>query len=233
MTALPEDDTAAIRSRVDTLLVQGKNVYQPLYNYPFEPAIGPLRPCEDRCRAVEAAMDGRVTGRRLWDAGCSLGYNTLYFVDRGMVGRGSDIDPRNVSLCQEIQRYTPGEATFVQEELSAETVAQIASGEYDYAFFFSLLHHIVQNKGLDYVQAMMRDLTERIPVLFVELALKSETPPPGYTWDAYLPEDELEIFATCGALDIQLVGHFATHVGPVERPLYRVSGKPGAGGGTP
>jgi hypothetical protein len=217
----------AIRTRIDNLLKKGKNVYQPLFNYPFETAIGPLRPCEDRCGAVHSAMDGDLQGKRLWDAGCSLGYNTLYFVNRGMVGRGSDIDPRNVAICQEIQRYTPGDATFVQEDLSAETVAHIAPGEYDYAFFFSLLHHIVQNKGLEYVQSMMQVLTERIPVLFVELALKSEIPPPGYTWDAHLPEDELAIFQTCGPLDIQIVGHFATHVGPIARPLYRVTNSSG------
>ncbi|WP_116597742.1 class I SAM-dependent methyltransferase [Primorskyibacter marinus] len=217
------------QARVDALLVQGKNVYQPLYNYPHKPAIGPLRPCLDRCRAVEAAMRDNIEGRKLWDAGCSLGYNTLYFVDRGMIGHGTDIDPRNVSLCQEIQRYTPGSATFAQEELSAETCAQIAPGDFDYAFFFSILHHIVQNKGLKHVQGMMQMLTERIPVLFVELALKSEIPPPGYTWDTYLPDEELAIFETCGALDIQLIGHFVTHVGPLPRPLYRVSRKNGGG----
>lgn len=220
------DDTAH-RARIDSLLLQGKNVYQPLYNYPFETSIPPLRPCEDRCRAVEAAMEGNIRGRKLWDAGCSLGYNTLYFVDRGISARGTDIDPRNVSICEEIKRHTPGEASFAREELSAEIVEALAPGTYDYAFFFSLLHHIVQNRGLEHVQGMMKALTERIPVLFVELALKSETPPPGYSWDAHLPEDELAIFDSCEPLDIRLVGHFATHVGPVERPLYRVSRKAG------
>ena len=226
MNDAKDDADKALRDRVDKLLAQGKNVYQPLYNYPFKQAIRPLRACEDRCRAVEAAMDGDIRGRRLWDAGCSLGYNTLYFVDRGMVGHGTDIDPRNVSLCREIQRFTPGEATFEQAELTPEAVAEIAPGDFDYAFFFSLLHHIVQSKGLDHVQAMMRALTERIPVLFVELALRSETPLPGYDWEGHLPDDELTLFTTCDKLDITLVGRFPTHVCPVPRPLYRVSRTP-------
>jgi hypothetical protein len=220
-----DDDIATVRNRVEALLRQGRNVYQPLYNVPFVPSIAPLRPCVDRCRAVEAAMGGQTTGRRLWDAGCSLGYNTLYFVDRGMVGHGTDIDPRNVAICQEVRRFTPGTATFALAELSSDAVEALAPGDYDVMFIFNVLHHIVERRGLDHVQGMMRILTERVPVLFVELALRSETPPPGYSWAGHLPEDELAIFGTSGALDIDLVGRFPTHVGPVLRPLYRVAAR--------
>lgn len=217
------DDDLAHRQRIDALLRQGKNVYQPLYNYPHAQPIAPLRPCSDRCRAVEASMNGAIAGRRLWDVGCSLGYNSLYFVDRGMVGHGIDIDARNIAICREISRWTTGEARFAEGELSLETVAAIAPGSYDYAFFFSMLHHVTEARGLTYVQALMRAVTERIPVLYVELALGSEAPPPGYDWARHLPEDELAIFASCDGLTFDLVGHFPTHVGPVTRPLYRVS----------
>lgn len=217
------DDELAHRQRIDALLRQGKNVYQPLYNYPHEPAIAPLRPCADRCRAVEISMGGAIPGRRLWDVGCSLGYNTLYFVDRGMVGHGIDIDARNVAICREISRWTEGEARFTQGELGHETVAAIAPDSYDYAFFFSMLHHVTEARGLPYVQALMRAVTERIPVLYVELALGAETPPPGYAWARHLPEGELSIFATCDEMSFDLIGRFPTHIGPVTRPLYRVS----------
>lgn len=220
---LTADTDADIQSRVDALLRQGKNVYQPLYNYPYPQSIAPLRPCEDRCLAVEASMNGAISGRRLWDLGCSLGFNTFYFVDRGMVGHGLDLDPRNVAICREISRWTKGEASFAQGELTREAVEDIAPGSYDYAFLFSMLHHVIEARGLAYVQAMMRAMTDRIPMLYVELALRSELPPPGYDWARHLPEDELAIFATCEGLTIDLIGRFRTHVGPVTRPIYRVS----------
>ncbi|MBD9527584.1 MULTISPECIES: class I SAM-dependent methyltransferase [Paracoccus] len=215
----------ATRDRIEALLVQGKNVYQPLYNAPFAPSIAPLRPCDDRCRAVEASMGDRIAGRKLWDVGCSLGYNTLYFVERGMIGHGIDIDPRNVAICNEIAGWTRGEARFSLGALTPETVETIAPGEYDYAFFFSVLHHIIEVRGLAAMQDMMREITSRIPTIYVELALRREIPPPGYTWDRHLPEDELAIFSTCSGLDITPIGRFDTHVGPMQRPLYRVSGK--------
>lgn len=215
-------DDDAVQARIEQLLRQGKNVYQPLYNYPFQQGIPPLRACDDRCAAVLAELGPDVAGRRLLDVGCSLGFNTLYFVDRGMVGHGVDILERNVALCREVQRYTQGEAAFRQAEFGQELVEGIAPGDYDVAFFFSILHHIVETHGLGHVQDLMRAVLSKIPVLFVELALRSETPPLGYTWDAHLPEDELAIFATCAAPKISLVGRFPTHVGPVTRPLYRV-----------
>ena len=70
-------------------------------------------------------MGGAVAGRRLWDMGCSLGYNTFWFVDRGMTGTGIDIDPRNIALCREISRWTPGEARFAQGELTREMVEAV------------------------------------------------------------------------------------------------------------
>ncbi len=223
MTDQATDDDLAHRQRVDALLRQGKNVYQPLYNFPYPQAIAALRPCADRCRAVEASMGGAVAGRRLWDMGCSLGYNTFWFVDRGMTGTGIDIDPRNIALCREISRWTAGEARFEQGELTREMVEAMIPGSHDYGFLFSMLHHVIEARGLAYVQALMQALTARIPVLYVELALGSETPPPGYDWARHLPGDELAIFATCEGLSFELIGHFPTHVGPVTRPIYRVT----------
>jgi SAM-dependent methyltransferase len=220
--SVPETD-AEIHRRVEDLLHKGKNVYQPLYNYPFNQSIAALRPCADRCLAVEAAMQGAISGRRLFDIGCSLGFNTLYFADRGAIGHGIDIEPRNVALCREIQRYTPGQTAFWQAEIDLAFVAALMPGHYDYAFAFSVLHHVIEARGLDYVQDLMAALLSRVPVVFVELALREETPPPGYTWDAHLPDDPLAILSKAGPVTVDLVGHFATHVGPVDRPLYRIA----------
>ena len=170
-------------------------------------------------------MGQGADGNRLWDAGCSLGFNTLYFVERGMVGFGTDIDPRNIAICREIARFTPGAARFEQQELGHGSVDDIAPGDFDCAFFFSILHHIIERHGLAHVQAMMAAILTRIPVIYVELALAHEVSPPGYGWESHLPEDALSIFATCGDPDISLVGRFPTHVCAVDRPLYRVARK--------
>ncbi|MFQ1701954.1 class I SAM-dependent methyltransferase [Loktanella agnita] len=223
MTESGLQSQAELVAQVEALLRQGKNVYQPLYNYPHGQSIPPLRRCDDRCAAVHAALGPDITGKRLLDVGCSLGYNTLYFVDRGMVGHGIDILERNVALCRMMQCFTPGEVRFEQAALTHSLVDDIAPGTYDVAFFFSVLHHIIETHGLTHVQELMRTVLEKIPVIFVELALRSETPPPGYTWDAHLPENALTLFETCGASEITLIGHFPTHVGPVTRPLYRIT----------
>jgi len=215
--------------RIAKLLAQGKNVYQPLYNYPLDQPVAPLRDCADRCAAVAAALGPGLDGLRLWDAGCSLGYNTLYFVARGMTGLGTDIDARNIAICNEIKRFTPGSATFRQEELTLDAVRDLPEGSFDTAFFFSILHHLIEVRGLSHVQQMMQALLERIPVLFVELALRTETPPPGYDWARHLPADELEILATCPRHEVTLLGRFETHVCEVPRPLYRISRRAEAG----
>jgi len=214
---------AAVQKRVEALLVAGKNVYQPLYNYPFEQSIAALRPCEDRCATVAAAMGPARAGKRLLDVGCSLGFNTLYFAERGMVAHGIDVLERNVALCQEIQRYTPGTHRFWQAEFDQSFVSALAPDSYDCVFVFSVLHHIVEAQGVAFVQELLRSLFERVPVVFAELALRQETPPPGYGWDVHQPENELDLFALVPGAKITLLGHFDTHVGPVKRPLYQVT----------
>lgn len=223
MSQTDDVSVASVQQRVNDLLLHGKNVYQPLYNYPYPSSIAPLRPCRDRCEAIEAEIGKEIHGRRILDVGCSLGYNTLYFVERGAVGYGIDSDERNIRICREIQNYTRGEATFRHTSLNRELVDSIRPGQYDYAFLFSILHHVIETHGLVYVQEMLSILVDKVPVLFVELALRVEVPPPGYSWNACLPDDELGIFDACAKLDIKLVGCFPTHVGPVERPLYRVA----------
>lgn len=218
-----DTDGKALQARIDDLLQSGRTVYQPLYNYPHPQSIAPLRGCADRCAAVWASMGPGAAGWRLWDAGCSLGYNTLYFVDRGLSGVGTDIDPRNIAICREIAPFTPGHSRFAQEALTCEAVAAIAPGSFDCAFFFSLLHHLIEAHGLAYVQDLMAAVLQRIPVIYAELALAEEISPPGYGWEAHLPEDPLSIFALCADLRIELIGHFPTHVCPVDRPLYRVA----------
>ena len=226
----PQDAQAAaeIQARIDALLRQGKNVYQPLYNYPYRQKIAPLRLCSDRCEAVRDALPADIAGLRLLDVGCSLGFNTLYFADRGMVGHGIDVLARNVALCREMQAFTQGTHQFWQASFDQPFVEGLADDAYDVAFLFSVLHHIVEAHGLAYVQTLLQTLLTRVPVLFVELAQRVETPPPGYTWDMHQPEDALTLFALCPDVEITLVGHFPTHVGPVNRPLYRVSTRPAA-----
>lgn len=206
--------------RIIRLLYHGKNVYQPLYNFPHALAEPPLRRCEDRCQVIERELEGEVAGLGILDVGCSLGYNCLYFVDRGAVAHGIDADVRNVEICRAIHPYTGGDATFTHARFDRAFVEAIRPGRYDVAFMFSIMHHLVEEEGLEGLQAMLAVLLAKVPMLFVELATRAEPPPVGYAWK--VPEDPLEIFAAAGALDIKLVCHFSTHVASLPRPFYRV-----------
>ena len=192
--------------------------YQPLYG--ITEVIPPLRHCRDRATAIEAALPLRTNGLRLIDFGSSLGYFPFYFSDRGGVATGWDINPKNIKMSLACQQLNGLPATFDATPLSLESAQGIAPNTYDVALILSVLHHIGHQNGLDYVQALMKTLLERIPVLVLELAHREEGVQ--YPWRMSLPKDPLAILATCPAFHVTRLGDFPSHLSDSTRPLFLV-----------
>lgn len=208
--------------RLDQLrrLVANVEHYQPLYSVAGiieEPA----RTSLDRARRLESAMSP-LTGQRVLDIGSSLGYMSYYLADRGAQVTGWDLSAANVLVARAVGELNGIKATFATRTLTIDSVKAIDPGSYDSALVLAVLHHLVHFNGLAQTQQIVAELLHRIPVLYLELALKGEDP--DLFWDAAQPDDPLDLFALVrDEVEIEHLGQFPTHLSDVERPIYRVA----------
>lgn len=214
-------ELVTIMTRLFSLLTWQKvDFYQPLYNFPLFKQKKPQRLCIDRADAIHRQIEGWGQGGRILDIGCSLGYFSHYFAERGYKVTGVDYDKKNIDICTLLKRVNNNSTNFSVSEFSEEFIHQIKPGQFDIVFIFSVIHHIIYYKGLDYAQNLMADILNKTSVMFIELAIKNEQL--SIFWRDSLPEDELAIFDKCTNLTITKVGYFPTHLSEVRRPLYRV-----------
>ena len=209
------------QSAVLQKLLQKTAFYQPLYGYlPINDRI-PERPCIDRADAILNGL--KEMGQTVvLDVGCSFGYFSYYFADRGYSVEGIDSDPACVDICHFLQKFSvKNTPRITHTHFDLHYIQTIPSHKYDVAFLLSVLHHITSAQGIAYVQEMLRCLLEKIPVLIVELAVREEEAP--FPWRDRLPRNELEVFATCQDIDIVKLGCFSTHLSAIKRPLYKIS----------
>jgi O-antigen chain-terminating methyltransferase len=142
--------------------------------------------------------------------------------DRGAKVVGWEASPQNAEVARLISDINGVHVSFVTKELNAQTAGEISQNHYDAAIILSVFHHIIRFQGLEKTKLITKNLLERIPVLYVELAKKGEDP--SLPWDKYQPEDELEIFK---GLDVKIkkLGMFDNHLSSKKRPLYRIHSK--------
>ncbi|GBU27339.1 hypothetical protein R84B8_00869 [Treponema sp. R8-4-B8] len=197
--------------------------YQPAYMIGGINII-PQRECKDRCRCIEKSLNTSVAGLRILDIGSSLGYICYYFADRGAVTEGWESNPKNAEVARIIGQINGITAKFETKELYLEALDDIHIGKFDVLIILSVLHHIVHFKGLQYVQEIIKDLIEKVPILIVELALKNEDET--LFWNEAQPENELAIFDLIkDEIIIEKIGEFPTHLSSKQRPLYKISKK--------
>ena len=220
-------DLAADLTTGDTIdelrtLVARVEPYQPIYNLP-DIIAEPKRETRERCEAIEAAI-GPVRGKRILDIGSSLGYLCFYFQDRNARAEGWDYDAANILVARKAAKITGISPGFYVKELNLETLKDLPSNQFDLVIVLSVFHHIIHARGLDYVQRLVRELLDKTPCLFVELAKRGEDPT--LVWDKSQPVDELAIFQLVrDSVDIKKIGDFHNHLSDKTRPLYMVSTK--------
>lgn len=110
------------------------------------------------------------------DIGSSLGYVGMYFADRGAIVDGWDYNELNVLASLRIKSACrPGaSAYFLQKELTLEATRAIRPGQYNACMVLSVLHHVTVDQGDAAARAILTELTDRIPYVFVELANRHE-----------------------------------------------------------
>ncbi len=210
--------------------------YQPLFgiggtDIPVCPDAGqagmpvPQRSCADRAAAIEKRIGRDIAGLKLLDLGSSLGYFSLHFAARGARATGIDFDPKAVALARRLASYDKLPATFHIGPVTPEFARALTPGEFDVALVLSLLHHVIREHGLARAQELLAELSARVPLVFVELAVKEEDV--SHAWRDALPDDPMETFALCRNVDVVKLGEFPTHLSGVRRPLYLVSRKQG------
>lgn len=198
--------------------------YQPVYKFEgqFKGKLA-SRHCADRCDFLARELAPDVKNLRILDVGCSMGYLSLYFAERGAHVTGIDHSAANIEFCSILSNMTGIKSTFEHAEFSEDYCKSIEDGRFDVVFLFSVLHHVTLKYGISTVRRIMRQLLEKSDVLYVELAQKSEDVP--FTWKDALPENDLEIFDGVPDLEIIRLGEFPALGDTVIRPFYRVRKK--------
>lgn len=204
------------------LLLQKTQYYQPLYHFSIIKKKQPERICIDRADAIYREIHTHYPRARILDIGCNFGYFSYYFADRGFEVTGIDYSLKNIRICHLLNQIHGKNICFSTANFSEPFVDALKPNEYQFAFLFSVMHHLIYSNSLSYAQDLIAHLLEKIPVLFIELALKTE--PTSSPWKSALPEDERLLFAKCKDITIKKIGSFATSKGMIgQRPLYKVS----------
>lgn len=197
------------------------DAYQPVYKFESEFQSRPVsRTCLDRCELLYNEFGADAMNLRILDVGCSMGYLTFYFADKGSDVTGMDLHEPNLVFCRALSDATGIRASFVRGDFSLDFTSSLQHGRFDVVFLFSVLHHVINRFGVDETKRMMAHLLEKADVLYVELARKSEDV--AFDWKGRLPEDELEIFDGIPNVEINLLGEFPALGATAIRPLYRV-----------
>lgn len=217
-STLVEDRPVAITAELEQLL-NGVEYYQPLYGITgIEP---PLRPCRDRAERIADALAPLGKHFRLIDFGSSLGYFPFFFADRGAITTGLDIRAANTAVACGTGKLNGLNATFGTAALDPQTIAGIAPGDYDVALILSVLHHITHRHGIDHTAGLLASLLDRVPVLILELALKTEDVK--FPWRESLPTDPLAILSACGKVKVRMLGESRSHLSNADRPIFMVT----------
>lgn len=198
--------------------------YQAVYGVPALPYRG-ARTCEDRCRAMEHAFRARLglsnlAHLQVADIGCSLGYVSLYFADRGSSVVGYDLQQTSVDFCNVAARHLDIDAAFrlgTFDEALANKL--IADDGVNTVFLLSVLHHVIHKLGLDEVRRLLSKLLASGITLVCELANKQEDVE--YDWRGSLPEDELALFDQ-DVVSISEIGEFEALNGRSRRRMYLI-----------
>jgi O-antigen chain-terminating methyltransferase len=196
--------------------------YQPLYNCPVE-SFDLKRDCIDRCKTIEEALDDYGPKFRGIDLGCSLGYISFYFAERGAMIDAYDYDTKVAATAKRVQEFNRIPVNFRVGTLDKEFVNKIPDNTYNVAFILSVLHHVGNINGFTYVQQLLCELTNKIPIVFVELAIREEDVP--HSWRNNLPNDPLETFSCCNNSEVTKIGEFPTHLSNTKRPLFMIKQK--------
>lgn len=200
------------------------DAYQPVFGFEERFGARPVsRNCKDRCDLLDKYLKKDAPNLRILDVGCSMGYISLHYARAGALVTGLDAHQPNIEFCNVLADTNNIRATFKNDVFSEEFCRDMKEGEFDVAFLFSVLHHVITKYGLERTQRMMADLLDKVDIAFLELARRTETV--SFSWKDKLPDNELAILDGIPEVEVTLLGEFPALGMTTSRPLYLVRKK--------
>ena len=205
---------------IKTLVSELPEIYQPIFDHP-ELSDQVSRPCADRLAKITQIYDAlqRLLGRplRVLDLGCAQGYFSLSLARHGANVQGIDFLDKNIAVCNALAQEHPELHVNFKMGRIEDIVEQLEIGQYDLVLGLSVFHHIVHEKGILSVKALLENIASHAAVLILELALREE---PLY-WALTQPKDPRELME--GIAYVHELARHSTHLAPIPRPLFIAS----------
>jgi len=197
-------------------------IYQPVFGHPRLSG-KPSRPCTDRLQEIVRVYDALQTmlGRplKVLDLGCAQGFFSFSLAERGAIVHGVDYLDKNIAVCEAIAEEHPDFKVSFETGRIEPVIERLEKDQYDLVLGLSVFHHVIHEKGVEVVKALLERAAACAGVLVIESALKEE---PLY-WAPAQPEDPRSLFKKIAFVH-ELARH-GTHLAPVPRPLYAASNR--------
>jgi SAM-dependent methyltransferase len=190
-------------------LVKSFATYQPVVLNGRELKSGD-RECADRWQIVEKIISsGNI--HNVLDLGCAEGFFIREAASqKKCIALGVDADIRRVTVAQSIASYEGiiG-AAFLLANITPEFVRRLP--EFDVVLFFSVLHHVMYERGLDEAQKLMNAIRSRTRKKMVfDMGQSNETE---FSWAKVLPSMDpdpttwiTQFLRDCGFSSVEVVG---------------------------
>ena len=179
------------------------------------------RVSEDRCKSIELHCRnelgcGSLSNLKIFDVGCSQGFNSFYFADRGAEVSGLDYNASNIIFCRKLSQFSGIKCGFEHQAFDESSIKSIIDSGANTVFFLSVLHHVILDKGLSWVSEALDALLQHNIIIFAELAQPTERV--DFSWKRTLPSVDVDIFPS--DTEVNKLGVFSALDGLGQRPLY-------------
>jgi len=207
---------------ISTLVSALPEIYQPIYGYP-DLSNTVSRSCDDRLIKIAECYDllHRELSRplKVLDLGCAQGYFSLSLGEHGAIVHGVDFLDKNIAVCKALAEEQPEFELSFDVGRVEDILDSIYPGQYDIILGLSVFHHIIHEKGIDYVKQLIVKAADVSLALIVELALHEE---PVY-WGASQPGESRYLLDSVAF--VHEIARFSTHLSEILRPMYVASNR--------
>ena len=164
----PRSRAVALMERLNELLKQVER-HESLFNLSGKlfGMTQTTQACLDRCRAIERILNDDISGLRILDAGCGLGYTSFYFANRGASVTGIDTNPIHIEACKLIGKLNGIPTRFKTQAFDLDYIERLEIADYDVAMLLDRLLQTTVEDGLDGTNELIPALLAKVPLVIV------------------------------------------------------------------
>ncbi len=128
------------------------------------------RESRDRFQMIRETLPSDLTGMRVLDVGCNLGYFCFEFAKRGAIVKGIDQSERELNIAKTIATLYNVPVQFECLTVTPQTIQRLIANhnQYNIILFLSVYHHIVRKKGLAYARHILDGFSHLCQTMFFE-----------------------------------------------------------------